>query len=775
MSAAWLYGRSFLRGRWALFLALGLFGGIASGVVLATWGGARRTHSAIDRFDLTTHAPHIVGPIGTSDQAAVWPRIAALPEVEIAARLTGRAVMSKQDFAAGTFTFWGVDDDNALGNDIGAPLLLRGRRVNNAAPDEVALPESVAKRWHLDVGDAVPLMSWINGKFLGDVESDEYVANGPTIELNIVGITRNIDDVDGETAIVIPLSPAFAGAHPTVDLFGQLGFYRLRGGLDAAEAFIGDAQAIVTPSDNPDDETSFQLIDLRGNIGDALDTAERGELGFAAVGGVATMVMMVIAIGRTVRHGDDDALSSIGMSRHSMVAATLVPLLPAAAVAFVVACAVAYIGSRTSMVTLAQHADPALGARFDGWLWIGAAAFAVSLLAIAGAAAAVRRNRRAARRQTIVHIPLGRAWQVLGSSLIRTGHRGRAGATRAATVGAAVAFVGLSAGVIYVRSLDALSRDRVRWGLDADFTADVIDPASSALPVIDRHLVDAASVLHYGFTFIEGEPVHTVAFEPLAGSIEPEVLKGRAPAKRGEIALGSAFFDRGASIGSTISVASEQGLPVDMLVVGEVVAPPLDGRGTLASSAIVTTDTFSTSRVDQTSTTTAIRNLPGRTSAETVASLGIDVHNVFTVLRPAAISNLAAIRNVAERLVALLAFLGLAGALIAMAGALRLGRRDVAIGLALGMTRASIRGALTTFVGVIIARGALVASIGGGLAGVALWRAQSDSLGVRVVPVVPWTLLVTSLVIGVLGATLVGALIGDRYGRARWSDELRAE
>src|SRR5258706_5678080 len=406
MGAGWLCGWSFLRGRGVLLGALGLCGGAAGGAVLASWGGARRTHSAIDRLDLTTLAPHVVGPIGTADQGDVWSRIVALPEVEIAARLTGRAVMSQQDFDAGTFTFWGVDDEGALGNTIGRPLLLRGRRANDAAPDEVALSESIAKRWHLDVGDSLSLMSWIDGKFFGDVQADKYVANGPTIELHIVGITRNLDDVDSENAFVVPLSPAFAGAHPDIDLFEQLGLYRLRGGLDSAEAFIGDAQALAAPSDNPEDETSFQLVDLRGNIGDALDTAERGELAFAVVGWVATMLMMLIAIGRAVLHDDDEALSSLGMSRPLMVVAALVPLVPAATLAFVVASVVAYLGSRTSMVTLAQRADPALGARFDMWLWIGAAVFALLLLAIAAATVAVRRDRGAALRQSKVHIPL---------------------------------------------------------------------------------------------------------------------------------------------------------------------------------------------------------------------------------------------------------------------------------------------------------------------------------------------------------------------------------
>ena len=721
-----------------------------------------------------THAPHVVGPIATADQADVWLRIAALPQVDVATRLTGRALMSQQDFADGTFTFWGVVDTDA-GESIGRPVLLRGRRANDDAPEEVALPESIANHWHLDVGDTLSLMSWIDGKFLSDLQADEYVANGPTIPLRIVGITRNVGDIDGGNVFVVPLSPAFARAHPDIDLFAQLGFYRLRGGLSSAAAFINAARAIATPSDNPDDETSFELIDPRGNVGDALDTAERGELAFAIVGGLATLLMMAIVIGRAVRHGDDVLLASIGMSRSALVVATLVPVVPAAALAFVLASFVAHFGSRTSMVALAQRADPALGTKFDGWLWISAAAFALSLLLMACVAVGLRRHDRTAALRSSMHLSVGRAWQLLGSSLTRTGRRGRAGAARAATIGVVAAFVGLVAGEIYVRNLDALARDRTRWGLDADFTADGVDTASDAPLDGTSRLVDAASLLHYGFTSIEGEPVHTVAFEPIIGSMEPEVLAGRPPAGVDEIALGSAFFDRGVHLGSTIPVADVHGLTVELRVVGEVVAPPLDGRGTLSSSAIVSPEAFAALHVEQTSTTTAIRNLAGHSSADTVAALGVDVHNVFTLLRPAAISNLASIRTVAERLVALLGFLGLTGALIALVGALRTGRKNVAIGRALGMTRATIRAALVAFAGVIIARGVAAASLVGAVAGVALWRAQSDSLGVRVVTVVPWTLLLTGVAIGGTGLALLSTIIGDRLARARSSDALRTE
>ena len=644
------------------------------------------------------------------------------------------------------------------------------------SPDEVTLRDSIARKWGLDVGDTLRLMSFVGGTFQAAVQTDEFAANGPLIELKVVGVARNPEDVLSNFNVVVNvLTPAFARAHPDIDTFVQLAFYRLRGGVAAAPAFIERVQPLTnqTPKANPDDaETTFEVADLKGQIGDALNVAENGQLAFALIGAAATLLTLAIATTRVARHGDRDALSALGMSIRAQVGAGFVPLFVTAAIAFVGSMAVSYFGSRLFMPSLARRADPDLGPRLDPLVVAAALAGTAVLLAI-GAASVARRDRHSVPRPAVAWLRVGGASALLGMSLTRLGRSGRAGAARGAMVGVIVALVGLAGGAIYVRSLDDLNGDRARWGLDADFTATVPDDFGAR--VLAKPIVDAAVTLHYGFTFINGSPVHTVAFDPIVGRITPELLQGRLPVGADEIALSSRFFDGTLRLGSTVSVLDVDGNAIDMRVVGEAIAPPLDGRGSLSNGAVVTAAGYAGLRVDQASNTTAVRQLPGVGRDETVAATGADVKDVFAVEHPAAISNLAAMRGVIVSLIALLAFLGLAGAALSFVSSIRRGRANIAVGRAMGMTRRAVRGSLVAFVGGVIAVGALIATIVGYIGGVQLWRIQSESLGVRVVTVVPWATIVVALALGILVAVTLGAFIGDRFGRARSFDVLRAE
>ncbi len=776
MGAARLYGLRDLRRRWRTFVALGVVAAVAGGLVLASWAGARRTHTSIDRFADTTRFPHLVGPIARADEA-IWDQIATLPEIEAAGRLTGLALMSQNDFNAGTFTLWGVDVKGNVGSVIARDLILRGRRADAQSPDEVTLRESIARKWGLDVGDTLRLMSFVGGTFQAAVQTDEFAANGPLIELKVVGVTRNPEDVlrNANGVSINALTPAFLRAHPDIDTFVQLAFYRLRGGVAAAPAFIERVQPLTnqTPKANPDDaETTFEVADLKGQIGDALNVAENGQLAFALIGAAATLLTLAIATSRLARHGDREALSALGMSTRAQVVAGFVPLFVTAAIAFVGSMAVSYLGSRLFMPSLARRADPDLGPRLDPLVVAAALAGAAVLLAI-GALSVARHDRHSVPRPAVAWLRVGGASALLGMSLTRLGRSGRAGAARGAMVGVIVALVGLAGGAIYVRSLDDLNGDRARWGLDADFTATVPDDFGAR--VLAKPIVDAAVTLHYGFTFINGSPVHTVAFDPIVGRITPELLQGRLPVGADEIALSSRFFDGALRLGSTVSVLDVDGNPTDIRVVGEAIAPPLDGRGSLSNGAVVTAGAYAGLRVDQASNTTAVRQLPGVGRDETVAAIGADVKDVFGVEHPAAISNLAAMRGVIVSLIALLAFLGLAGASLSFVSSIRRGRANIAVGRAMGMTRRAVRGSLVAFVGGVIAVGALIATIVGYIGGVQLWRIQSESLGVRVVTVVPWATIVVALALGILVAVTLGAFIGDRFGRARSFDVLRAE
>lgn len=775
MGAAWFFGTRDFRRRWRTFFALGMVAAIAGGFILSAWAGARRTHTSVSRFTSTARSAHIVGPIASADEAT-WEQIATLPEVESAGRLTALAVMSQNDMDDGSFTIFGVDAEGRVGSTIERQVLLRGRRANPQASDEIALHEATAQKWDLDVGDTLELLSWVGGAWQTALATDTYEPNGPTIELKVVGVVRGQADVASSTNVPLnAVTPAFARAHPEIDTFVQLGFYRLHDGVAAGRSFTEHAlaRANTTPKANPEDpETTFELIDAKGTIGDALSVAESGQKAFAIIGAAATLLTMAIATVRVARHGDRQALSALGMSTRDQVAAALAPLLVTAGLALVGSVVVSYLGSRVFMPDLARRADPDPGPRFDALIVLAALAGALVILAI-GMIAVARGETAATPRPTVARLPVGRAPALLAMSLARIGRRGRGGAARGAMAGVIVAMVGLAGGAIYIRNLDDLNGDRARWGLDADFTATV--PDDFADRVNAAPIVDAAATLHDGFTFIDGSPVHTVATEPIVGQISPEVLKGRVPVGDDEIALSSKFFDANVHLGSTVSALDVDGNPTDMRVVGEAIAAPLDGRGSISNGAVISPEAFARLRVDQAENTTAVRMLPKANRDDTITAIGADLHDVFDIEHPAAITNLLAMRDMIVSLIALLAFLGLAGASLSFVVAIRRGRTNIAVARAMGMAHRSILTTLIGFVGGVVIAGATIAVLAGCIGGLTLWRWQSESLGVRQVTQVPWGILSAAFIIGVAAAASLGALTGDRFARTRSYEALRAE
>ena len=79
-----------------------------------------------------------------------------------------------------------------------------------------------------------------------------------------------------------------------------------------------------------------------------------------------------------------------------------------------------------------------------------------------------------------------------------------------------------------------------------------------------------------------------MAFRPLLGTVEAEVVEGRVPSGPDEIALGAETLDAlGKGIGDTVSVAGPEATR-DLEVVGQVVLPPIGYGQPLADGAVLT-------------------------------------------------------------------------------------------------------------------------------------------------------------------------------------------
>ncbi|MGZ6898715.1 MAG: hypothetical protein ACXVJ7_14480 [Acidimicrobiia bacterium] len=139
MRAVLLWSRVDARRRAGTLLGLALLIAIAGGATLATFAGARRSATALDRLRERTRSldAAVFGDPGQIRSAISDRRVGAAGEFTIAAV----AVTTHPDL----FPFVEPLDDG-IGRTIERPLILSGRRADERCRDEVVLPEGVARR-----------------------------------------------------------------------------------------------------------------------------------------------------------------------------------------------------------------------------------------------------------------------------------------------------------------------------------------------------------------------------------------------------------------------------------------------------------------------------------------------------------------------------------------------------------------------------------------------------------------------------------------------------
>jgi hypothetical protein len=150
-AAVGIWTRADLRRRWRSWAVLGLLGGVTLGVAAAGVAGARRTASAVPRFERAAHLAD-AGVLANSPEFGSGQRaaIAALPYVtatypfEVAFALEVPSSPPLGDVTLIPTT------DAAARNLVG--VLVAGRFPDPARADEVVVDQNARKRFHLDVG-----------------------------------------------------------------------------------------------------------------------------------------------------------------------------------------------------------------------------------------------------------------------------------------------------------------------------------------------------------------------------------------------------------------------------------------------------------------------------------------------------------------------------------------------------------------------------------------------------------------------------------------------
>jgi hypothetical protein len=134
---------------------LGLLIGATAGLSMASFAGARRTDTALERLRVTTNAP----------DAVVFPGQVGVPHPDWAPLRASPAVRSVAvwDLLFGTLAgesgalLFASHDGSFLG-ELGRPVVIEGRMYDATAPDEVVISEPMTKA--VPVGSTFPFQAY---------------------------------------------------------------------------------------------------------------------------------------------------------------------------------------------------------------------------------------------------------------------------------------------------------------------------------------------------------------------------------------------------------------------------------------------------------------------------------------------------------------------------------------------------------------------------------------------------------------------------------------
>jgi hypothetical protein len=783
-----------IRRRWRRLIALALMVGVVGTVVLSTVAGARRTGSALRRFNASSRAADLELFVGdpTPSQLKAF---AGVDGVDSLARLRGDALTfprapNLQAIAGALDTRFGTVVDRAR--------IVAGRAARPTASDEVTIGEALAAQLHLRVGDPLDGESYspeqvamlISGGF-----SAQPVPAGPRFRLRIVGIVRRPLDLGdrGAAGGVLVLTPAFTQQHETsIGTFnGTILRVRARHGAADVPGVAAGARRIFGQS--PRFGVQDLAIDSQG-AQNAIDVLTAALWVFAGVAALAGLVAITIVLSREVSLTaiDQPTQSALGLTRPQRLAVGAFQSLPVALGGAFLAVIGAAAASPLFPIGVAGRAEPDPGLHLD-WtvLALGIPAVVVGTLVVAflGALRATQQRRGGERT-----VPGRTSTLVAGAALAgvtpvaTTGVRmafepGRGPTTvpiRSAVFGAVFGVLGVVAVLTFASSLDHLVASPRGYGWTWGFAAVVDDPSTYSRVALAPGVAAAARVQTVSMQF-DGRPVTAWGFTSIHGMIEPEIIAGRPPNSPDEVAVGTATLDElGKRIGGTVHGDGPDGSQ-DYRIVGRAVFPRLDSPQPLANGAAFTgaglAHVLSPTDSNNGSPYVVGRAGPGARLAAVerrVAAIS-GVERPFGPTVPVEVSRLQQVNWLPGTLAALLAVLALLAVGHALVTGVRRRRRDLAVLKTLGFDRRQI-GATVAWQASTLATVGLIVGIPVGLViGHFVWRQVADGLGVATVSPIPVVALLVAVVCALAAVNVIAFFPARAAARTRPGVALRSE
>lgn len=773
--------------------------GVVGAIVLASAAGAQRSSSALRRFvaysrssdaevDLDSPTPAELRDFGRLHEVADFALLHVyalvphgLPNLKNAATVDGR-----------------------LGTVVDRARVVRGRAANPDARDEIMIGEALSAQLHLGIGDHLDADSTTPAQLALVFHNKRPGAPaGPPIRLRIVGVYRrplDLGDLAASGGVVIE-TPAFDRAYARrVALFATVLRVRTRRGAADIPSVTAAARAIFGKQ-----FSGIVGVSAEAHGGqDAINVLTLALRIFAGIAALAGAVAIAIVLSRDVSQAEIDqpTLAALGLTRRQCLAALGLRVLLIVVGGAVVSIVAAIAASPLFPIGIARRAEPSPGFRVD-WLVLGLGAVAlVAFVAVVGYLAAVKTTRSASRPAVsrAPHAARTLAGLVAKSGLrptvsnglrmaLEPGHDATAVPVRSAFLGAVFGVVGVTAALVFASSLGHLDTSPRLYGWTWDFKAPD-DTLASACGPADYKLGEApgvaavAAVCYQTGVPINGRPTTGWGFTPIHGSIQPEIVTGRAPSARSDVALGAATMRAlGKTIGDTVEVRGPK-VTENYRIVGQVVLPPLqsgeiqplaDGAAFTGEGFAPITDRYNHTRylvgkfaagVDRGAVEQRLDAMP-QFRARSQTGAFVPEQGLSGPTRPPEVERLRGIGWFPPLLAALLAILGLVAVGHALVTTAHRRRFELALLKTFGFERRQVRATLAWQATTLAAVGLLFGVPIGILVGNLVWTGVAGSLGIAsevVLPVIA-LLLGAPCVIGLVNAV---AFVPARAAARTW-------
>jgi hypothetical protein len=819
VGAMWLVGGARLRRGWWGAVVVALLVGVVGAVVFATAAGARRSGSALGRFEAFSRPSTMEVSAGevTAAQVAQFSRS---PGVAAVAVLHPMAVAprgaSNVKLAAAV--------DNTLGTVLERPRVVAGRLADPNRADELNVGESLAARLHLRVGGVLDGTSMtpqqLRTIFRGQ---DPGAPAGPRLRWTIVGIVRRPLDLGdlAQTGGVMVLTPAFDRAYrDMIANFGTVLRIRTRRGAADVPTVSATARAMFGKS-NSFSASSFSVKDVAiesHGASDAINVITVALWVFCLVTALAGLVTISIVVTRDLAQvtSDNDTLQALGFTRRERAAANAPRLLFVAVVGSLIAGVVAIAASPLFPVGIARRADPNPGLHPD-WFTLGLGTLALlAVTVLVGGLASIRNaSRPDGRTMTSERSPSMLADRAAAAGLrptvvnglrmaLQAGRGDRAVPVRSALVGAAFGAAGITAVLTFGASLHQLTVTPSQYGTTWDFQApDNSNNGCTTLATCRssfhsdfglQHVAGVSDVAAVIYTPVQvnSRPVTGWGFTPIRGNIPPEIVAGRPPETSDEIALGTQTMSAlHLHIGAVAQVTGG-GHQHTYQVVGRAVFPRLGGSDIqpLADGAAFTGDGLAPIiDINNSNRYLLGRFAPGVDRATVMRRLDrihqfyVPADQAFFVndqgaarpTPPPEVDRLRHIGWLAPTLATLLALLATIAVGHALIMSVRRRRRELALLKVLGFNRQQVRATIAWQTTTITTIGLVIGIPTGIIIGRYAWNHIAASLGIAATPVIPAVAIVAAAALAIVALNTIAAIPATSAARTKPATALHTE